>query len=135
MKEAPFGQFGRIAATLPVADVDRAVRFYSETLGMTVTFTNGDPTGFVIVRRDEAELHLTLVTGHRPGIHNVAHMMVADAAGFYEHLTSNGVRIIKRLRDADYGLRGFVFCDPDGNRIDVGQRVGSRRPCSSDDHG
>ncbi|MGD0607317.1 MAG: hypothetical protein ABSA53_27510 [Streptosporangiaceae bacterium] len=27
------------------------------------------------------------------------------------------------LRDADYGLRGFVFADPDGNRIDVGQRL------------
>ena len=35
----------------------------------------------------------------------------------------NGVRIIKGLRDADHGLRGFVFADPDGNRIDVGQQL------------
>ena len=28
---------------------------------------------------------------------------------------------IKGLRDKDYGLRAFVFEDPDGNRIDVGE--------------
>jgi catechol 2,3-dioxygenase-like lactoylglutathione lyase family enzyme len=47
--------------------------------------------------------------------------MVADAVGLHDHLAAHGVRIIKGLRDADYGLRGFVFADPDGNRIDVGQ--------------
>jgi catechol 2,3-dioxygenase-like lactoylglutathione lyase family enzyme len=31
------------------------------------------------------------------------------------------VRIIKSLRDKDYGQRAFVFADPDGNRIDVGE--------------
>lgn len=49
--------------------------------------------------------------------------MVADATALYEHLVSNGVPIVKGLRDADYGLRGFVLADPDGNRIDVGQQL------------
>lgn len=89
---------------------------------MSVTFTNGEPVGFVILKRDAAELHLTLVKGHEGGTHNTAHLMVGDAAGLH-HLVSNDVRIIKRLRDADYGLRGFVFADPDGNRIEVGQRL------------
>jgi hypothetical protein len=31
--------------------------------------------------------------------------------------------IVKGLRDAPYGLRDFVFADPDGNRIDVGERL------------
>jgi catechol 2,3-dioxygenase-like lactoylglutathione lyase family enzyme len=48
---------------------------------------------------------------------------VADAVRLHDHLVSHGVRILKGLRDADYGLRGFVFADPDGNRIDVGQRL------------
>ena len=34
-----------------------------------------------------------------------------------------GLRIIKGLQDKDYGLRAFVFEDPDGNRIDVGQAI------------
>ena len=115
--------FGRFAAAVPVSDIGRALAFYQDTLGMTVTFTNGDPTGFVILRRDAAELHLTLVRGHRAGLHNVAHLMVADATALHDHLVASGVRIVKGLRDADYGLRGFVMADPDGNRIDVGQRL------------
>ena len=63
--------FGRFAAAVPVSDIGRALAFYQDILGMSVTFTNGDPTGFVILRRDAAELHLTLVRGHRAGLHNV----------------------------------------------------------------
>jgi catechol 2,3-dioxygenase-like lactoylglutathione lyase family enzyme len=119
----PGTTFGRIAAAIPVGDISRALGFYQDILGMSVTFTNGDPVGFVILQRDAAELHLTLVKGHKGGSHNAAHLMVADAAGLCEHLASHGTRIIKGLRDADYGLRGFVFADPDGNRIDVGQQL------------
>ncbi|MGZ3443490.1 MAG: VOC family protein, partial [Polyangia bacterium] len=36
---------------------------------------------------------------------------------------AEGARIIKRLRDAPWGLRTFVVADPDGNRIDIGQRL------------
>jgi catechol 2,3-dioxygenase-like lactoylglutathione lyase family enzyme len=117
--------FGRIAGAVPVSDISRALGFYQGILGMSVTFTNGDPVGFVILERDAAELHLTLVRGHRAGSHNVAHLMVTDATALCEHLAANGVRIVKGLRDADYGLRGFVMADPDGNRIDVGQRLPS----------
>ncbi|HEY0279337.1 MAG TPA: VOC family protein [Solirubrobacterales bacterium] len=119
----PGASFGRIAATIPVSDLPRAIRFFEEALAMSLTFTNGDPVGFAILRRDAAELHLTLVRGHRGASHNVAHLMVADAVALYDHCVAREVRIIKGLRDADYGLRGFVFADPDGNRIDVGQRL------------
>jgi hypothetical protein len=34
-----------------------------------------------------------------------------------------GLRIIKTIQNKDYGLRAFVFEDPDGNRIDVGQPI------------
>jgi catechol 2,3-dioxygenase-like lactoylglutathione lyase family enzyme len=117
----PSVAFGRIAAAIPVSDISRALGFYRDIPGMPVAFTNGDPVGFVILKRDAAELHLTLVHAHRGGSHNAAHFMVADAAGLHDHLVSNEVRIVEGLRDADYGLRGFVFADPDGNRIDAGQ--------------
>lgn len=115
--------FGRIASAIPVSDISRALGFYQGILGMSVTFTNGEPVGFVILERDAAELHLTLVRGHKAGSHNAAHLMVADATDLHDHLVSHAVRIVKGLRDADYGLRGFVFADPDGNRIDVGQEL------------
>ena len=115
--------FGRIATGIAVSDIPRALAFYVDVLGLRVTFENGDPVGFVIVRRDAAELHLTLLKNHRASTHNVAHLMVSDAVELHDHLAAHGVRIIKGLRDANYGLRGFVFADPDGNRIDVGQQL------------
>ena len=91
----PSVAFGRIAAAIPVSDISRALHFYQAILGMSVTFTNGEPVGFVILKRDAAELHLTLVKGHKGGSHNTAHLMVADAAGLHHHLVSNDVRIIR----------------------------------------
>ena len=29
----------------------------------------------------------------------------------------------QRIRDAPWGLRTFVVADPDGNRLDIGQRL------------
>ena len=116
-------RFGRIAAMLPVKDIDRAMDFYSGVLGFTKVFENGNPVGFVILKRDAAELHLTLQPNHEIPNFNVAHLMVDDADALYTLCQAHGARIIKRLQDKDYGLRAFVFEDPDGNRIDVGQAI------------
>ncbi len=115
--------FGRIAATLAVADMARALDFYVATLGMTKTFENGNPVGFAVLQREGAELHLTLAKDHVGSERNVAHLMVSDARRLHDQLVERGVRIVKALRDAPYGLRDFVFADPDGNRIDVGERL------------
>ncbi|HEU0030306.1 MAG TPA: glyoxalase superfamily protein [Kofleriaceae bacterium] len=116
-------QLGRIAPTIAVTDIARALAFYVDVLGLSKTFENGNPVGFVILARDAAELHLTLAKQHVATDRNVAHLLVDDATALYDHLVAHGVRIVKGLRDADYGLRNFVFADPDGNRIDVGQRL------------
>ncbi len=115
--------FGRIASTIAVRDLPRALAFYVSVIGMHVTFENGDPAGFAILERDAAELHLTVARDHRASTSNVAHLLVTDATELYDQLIRHGIRIVKGLRDADYGLRGFVFADPDGNRIDVGQQL------------
>ena len=114
-------RFGRAAPTVSVRDVDRAVAFYTGVLGFSKVFENGDPVGFVILEKDAAELHLSLHKGHKPTVQNVAHLMVEDATALYQHLEEHKVKIVKSMRDANFGLRCFVFADPDGNRIDVGQ--------------
>jgi predicted enzyme related to lactoylglutathione lyase len=116
-------KLGRIAATLTVTDMPRALAFYLDALGMTKTFENGEPVRFAIVARDAAEIHLQLGEEHRASDHNVAHLLVEDATVLHDHLVACGARIVNAMRDADYGLRTFVFADPDGNRIDVGQRI------------
>lgn len=113
--------FGRIAPMIPVTDLSKALAFYCDILGFTKVFENGNPVGFVILERDAAELHLTLNPRHKATTENVAHLMVSDATALYDLCTERGVRIIKGLRDADYGLRCFVLADPDGNRFDIGE--------------
>ena len=116
-------EFDRIAPTISVKDIDRAVAFYTSKLGMRKTFENGSPVGFVILKKDKAQIHLTLCTTHSPQIHNVAHLIVNDVNTLYNHLCESGVNIIKGLRDQEYGLRDFIIADPDGNRIDIGQPI------------
>jgi catechol 2,3-dioxygenase-like lactoylglutathione lyase family enzyme len=114
-------RFGRVAAMLPVKDITKAAEFYIGVLGFQKTFENGNPVGFMILERDQAEIHLTLQPRHRAADFNVAHMMVDDVDALYAICQREGLRIIKSLQNKDYGLRAFVFEDRDGNRIDVGQ--------------
>ncbi len=116
-------RFGRIAAMLPVRDIERARAFYADVLGFVKTFENGDPVGFMILKKDDAELHLTLQKDHVAAHFNIAHMMVSDVDALHAVIQKQGLRVIKGLKDKDYGLRAFVFEDPDGNRIDVGQPI------------
>ncbi|WP_294907574.1 VOC family protein [Tatumella sp. UBA2305] len=119
-------RLGRIAAVLAVKNIQRAEQFYTEGLHFTAVFKNGHPTGFMILRRDNAELHLTLQPFHKAVAYPVAHLLVDDVAAFYECCRQAGAKIIKGVQDKDYGLRAFVFADPDGNRIDVGQILSER---------
>lgn len=114
-------RFGRMAPGIVVRDIERALAFYRDILGFTKTFENGNPVGFMILKRDAAELHLNLQRDHKAGTHNVAHLMVENVDALHARCQAAGVRIIKGLRDKDFGLRAFVLEDPDGNRIDVGQ--------------
>jgi catechol 2,3-dioxygenase-like lactoylglutathione lyase family enzyme len=116
-------RFGRIAAMLPVKDIARACDFYTKVLGFTKVFENESPVSFMIFKKDQAELHLTLQPNHKAASFNVAHMMVDDVDELHAIFQQQGLRIIKSLQDKDYGLRAFVFEDPDGNRIDVGQPI------------
>jgi len=108
---------------LPVKDMARATAFYIGVLGFKKGFENGDPVGFMILERDNAELHLTLQPHHKAAPFNVAHMLVENVDALHALCQAKGLRIIKGLKNQEYGLRAFVFEDPDGNRIDVGEVI------------
>jgi len=113
--------FGRLAASAFTRDIQRAYAFYRDVLGFRKVFENGEPAGFMILVKDDAELHLSLVKDHKASTANIAGLLVSDVDALHDILVAAGARIIKSLGDKDYGLRAFVFADPDGNRIDVGQ--------------
>jgi catechol 2,3-dioxygenase-like lactoylglutathione lyase family enzyme len=114
--------YGRAAPGLCVRDIQAAHNFYSRVLGFEKVFENGDPVGFMVMKKDRAEIHLSQKLDHKASNVNVMHMFVSDVAALYAICEAEGVRIIKRLADKDYGQRAFVFADPDGNRIDIGER-------------
>lgn len=114
-------RLGRIAPTLGVTDIQAAYRIYNSVFGFEKVFENGEPVGFMVLEKDDAELHLSLQRDYKAPHFNVAHLLVSDADAAHEACVRHRLRIIKRLQDKDYGLRAFVFADPDGNRIDVGQ--------------
>ncbi|MBW9462346.1 VOC family protein [Kluyvera sp. EC_51] len=116
-------RFGRIAAVLPVKDIPLAKAFYVDGLNFDVVFENGDPVGFVILKRDEAELHLTLQPQHKAANFPIAHLLVDDANALFARCQTLGARIVKGIQDKEYGIRAFVFADPDGNRVDVGEII------------
>lgn len=116
-------RFGRVAPMIPVRNIQKALDFYAGVLGFRKTFENGNPVGFMILKRDDAELHLTLQPSHKAAPFNVAHMLVSNIDELHGLCAASGLRIIKGLQNKDFGLRAFVFEDPDGNRIDVGQII------------
>ena len=115
--------FGRAAPGICVRNIQAAHDFYARVLGFQKIFENGDPVGFMILQKDRAEIHLSQKPDHKASTVNVMHMMVSDVSSLYAVCEAEGVRIIKRLADKDYGQRAFVFADPDGNRIDIGERL------------
>lgn len=114
--------FGRAAPGICVRDIQVAQDFYSRVLGFEKVFENGDPVGFMVMKKDHAEIHLSQKPDHKASSVNVMHIFVSDVAALYAVCESESVRIIKRLADKDYGQQAFVFADPDGNRIDIGER-------------
>lgn len=113
--------YGRMMPIFCVTDIDRAQAFYSGVLGFDKIFANGSPVGFMIFGKDRAQFGISLNPHYRASTANVLHWFVDDIEQLYALCVDNGVRIIKALQQKDYGQRAFVFADPDGNRIDVGQ--------------
>jgi catechol 2,3-dioxygenase-like lactoylglutathione lyase family enzyme len=115
--------YGRIAPTIRVRNLQTARAFYADILGFETLFENGNPVRFVVLKKDEAEIHLAEDADHAASAINVAHMFADDVAALHRLCCGAGVPIVRPLTDKDYGQRAFVIADPDGNRIDIGERT------------
>ena len=59
------GRLNSVEPRLPVADLQRSFRFYTETLGFVGDSVDA-PSGFAIVRRDAVAVQLLRVDEHHP---------------------------------------------------------------------
>jgi predicted enzyme related to lactoylglutathione lyase len=103
---------------LPVSDVDRAKRFYSEQVGFTVDHdhTVSDEVRFVQLTPPGSACSIAfgkgLVSGE-PGSVKGLQVVIPDAKAAHDALAARGVAV-SEVQPMEWGTFVF-FSDPDGN--------------------
>src|SRR5262245_9039367 len=117
-----------VSPVLLVADIDRAVAYYTERLGFTCD-VYGDPPDFAVADRDAVTILLALageperLVPHWHIVNNMwnAYIRVDDVEAVYAEVQERGAGIDYTLYDAPSGFREFGVQDPDGHDIAFGQ--------------
>jgi catechol 2,3-dioxygenase-like lactoylglutathione lyase family enzyme len=111
---------------VPVSDVDRAKRFYTEQLGFNADHDHkiSDELRFVQLTPPGSACSIALgvgVTDAAPGSVTGLQVVVDDIEAAHAHLADRGVEV-SEVQDFPWG-RFVFFADPDGNRWAVQQIV------------
>jgi catechol 2,3-dioxygenase-like lactoylglutathione lyase family enzyme len=107
-------------ASVPVADQDRALEFYTRALGFQVATDQpmGDTQRWIELRIPGAETRLVLFTpeGHEGRIGTLSNVafLADDVKKTAAELAARGVRFVQEPESAEWGTSA-VFRDPDGN--------------------
>jgi catechol 2,3-dioxygenase-like lactoylglutathione lyase family enzyme len=101
-----------------VADIDRAVDWYRDVLGLTPIWRWEDRTAGMSI----GDLELYLDQTDHPSPSHVS-VFVDDADAAYEQYRAAGAMFADGLETKPWGIRRFTVRDPDGNLIDVGHRL------------
>lgn len=125
--------------TLYVTDVDRALEFYTETLGLELAYRAGPgwavvraPDGFAVGLHDAMDSATVGEAGSvTPGFH-----VDGDLEEVVRELSDRGVDFVTELT-ADTAVPLAYFEDPDGNRLYLAEarEVGHRDASASGSHG
>ena len=111
---------------VPVADVDRAKRFYTEQVGFNADHDHqvSDDLRVVQLTPPGSACSVALGTGvtdARPGSATGLQLVVSDIEAARTQLLDGGVEV-SEVQDFPWG-RFVFFADPDGNRWSVQQIV------------
>jgi lactoylglutathione lyase len=115
---------GLRTVAVPVSDQDRALRFYTEVLGLSTRLdAEVEQLGgrWIEVAPEGADTSIALVparSGHPTGVDTGIRLTTPDAAALHQELAGRGVEVGELLH-----WRGappmFLFTDPDGNTLEV----------------
>jgi predicted enzyme related to lactoylglutathione lyase len=111
---------------VPVSDVDRAKRFYTEQVGFNADHDRrvSDELRFVQLTPPGSACSIALGTGvtdAQPGSATGLQLVVSDIEAARAQLVDGGVEV-SEVQDFPWG-RFLFFADPDGNRWAVQQIV------------
>lgn len=103
---------------LPVSDLDRSRAFYTDVMGFTVDYDNGEMVSF-------SDAGLVIDLAEEPvGQGTIVAFDCDDADDEYRRLAERGARLGDPPRDQFWGVRNFYLSDPDGHEIEFEQRLG-----------
>ncbi|NLU67201.1 VOC family protein [Streptomyces sp. HNM0574] len=128
---------GRVAPVLPSRDLDGTVQFYAR-LGFGVVGRYPEE-GYLILERDDVELHFFLAPGTDPGCdaQSAYVRLEGDAGNVFRAWAGLGIsgagdavpRLVAPV-DTPYGMREFALVDGDGNLLRIGSELTG--PASTD---
>ncbi len=112
---------------LTTPDLPRALGFYRDLLGGTVTYRfppTGDPD-YVGVRLGDSQLGIGRHNGGEALANNriTLWMYVPDCDAALGRLSDGGVRVVQQPVDQPWGERMATVADPDGNTVIVASRA------------
>ena len=117
------GGIVRTRTNLEVRDVATSMDFYRATLGLEAATTMGEPPTFALLAN--AGGSLGLAQSDQPAVASIVtcYVDVADADAAFERCAAAGATITMGLTTHPWPIRDFVFEDPDGHLIAVGERL------------
>jgi hypothetical protein len=109
-----------VTPTLPVSDMDEAVRF-CESAGFDVQRYDD---GFAFVHlQGQSAFDLDLVVGMDPATnHAGCYIITADADAWHERLVIAGLPVTA-IEDRPWGMHEFTLTGPSGSNIRIGRNV------------
>ena len=121
----PAYQAKTLSPIVPIADMDRSIRFYNEVLGFQTAMQSAE---YSILTREGASLHLTMAADESVLEVTRGHMSfyleIRGIETLWEHVFAFKERYkIRDLSDREYGMREFHILDPDGCLIFVGEPI------------
>jgi predicted enzyme related to lactoylglutathione lyase len=117
------GGIVKTRTNLEVRDVAASVEFYGKVLGLRAYTTMGDPPTFALLVN--AGGSLGLAHDAQPAVASIVtcYVEVADVDAAFARCTAAGATITAPVTSHPWPVRDFVFQDPDGHLIGVGEQL------------
>jgi predicted enzyme related to lactoylglutathione lyase len=112
-----------IRTNLEVRDVARSIAFYHRVLGLDPLVTMGEPPTFAILAADDASMAVAYAEQPAVAAITACYVDVTDVEAAHQRCRDAGAEITAAVTTHPWGMRDFVFHDPDGHQIAVGQHV------------
>lgn len=113
-------KFLQVAPSFAARDVAALVAFYGRAMELMPIYQSPE---YAVLARDGVELHIYPQRDGAVAGNNSAYFYVSGVDEIFERVKAEA-KVIHAIGDKPYGLRDFLFEDPEGNKVGVAQSLG-----------